>query len=60
MPKKKSHKSSSKYKHFKLHGHYPREQVLIFSAIAFIMGIILGLFLQPYIFNALTAYALGY
>ena len=55
MAKKSVHKKA-KYQHFRLHGNHPKGKVLLYSVVAFGIGLIAGYFLQPYIVSAIMAF----
>jgi hypothetical protein len=55
MAKKSVHKKA-KYQHFKLHGNYPKEKVLMYLVVALGIGLIAGYFLQPYIISAIMSF----
>jgi hypothetical protein len=55
MAKKSVHRKA-KYQHFKLHGNYPKEKVLMYSVAALVVGLIIGFFLQPYIVSAVMSF----
>jgi hypothetical protein len=55
MAKKSVHKKA-KYQQLRLHGNYPKEKVLTYSAVALGAGLIAGYFLQPYIVSVVMSF----
>jgi hypothetical protein len=54
MAKKKSHSKVTKYQHFKLHGHYQPQELVVYIVLDLVISIAVGFFLQGQISQALA------